>query len=63
MADVKEVRKEGEWYRVRGTVDGRSVDAHVPAPAVESLSRADADKLFKRSVQRIADAERDHGRS
>lgn len=55
MSDVKEVQKKGDYYVVSGRSGDREVSAHIPAPTVEGLSRKDAEGLFRRSVERVAE--------
>lgn len=48
--DIVSKKKEGEWYKFEGIVDGKRVGVDVHAKDVESRSRKDADDLAKRSL-------------
>lgn len=48
---VKDVSKSGDYYVVRGRVNGREESVHIPAPTVEGRSRENAKELFKRSLE------------
>ena len=67
MGDSKRVnitdqKKEGEWYKFKGIVDGKRVEVDVHAKDVESRSRKDAESLAKRSLYGTANLPPDSGR-
>lgn len=55
---VEEVRKRGEWYTVKGSVDGRQTSVDIPANQVEGKGQKDARKLFERGL-RVTDNARE----
>ena len=60
--DIVDRKKDGEWYKFRGIVDGKKVEIDVHAKDVESRSRKDAESLAKRSLYGTAQLPPDAGR-
>lgn len=52
--DVTDVRKTGDWYVVRGVVNGRPVSADIPAHNVDGLTRETAFRKFKATLIGLA---------
>lgn len=55
---VTGVKKIGDHYRVEGTVGDRKVSVDVHAMHVESKSRSEADRFFRRSLRVVDEATR-----
>jgi hypothetical protein len=56
---MPDVSKRGEWYTVKGVVNGRVVSADIPANQVEGKSRKDAEKVFERGLGNVERATRE----
>lgn len=49
--EITQVTKTGEWYTVKGRVDGRETSVDVPAFNVGQRSDTEAKALFQRYLQ------------
>lgn len=58
---VKEIKRDGDYYKITGRVDGRDTSIHVPANSVDGMSRDKAQEAGARWLRRGADYERNAG--
>jgi len=59
---VQNVSKRGDWYTVKGYVNGRPVSADIHAKDVDGKSRQEAERNLRRSVELVAEYEKKEGR-
>lgn len=56
-SEISEIRKRGEWYTVKGHVDGRPSSFEVPAGNFEKMSSREARDYAKRGLASSIDTE------
>lgn len=61
MEEVQEIRKTGEWYTIRGVVDGRKVEYGIPAQNIEGKPEKQVREALRRDLRTVAEAERAGG--
>jgi len=54
---IGDVSKRGDWYTIKGHVDGKPTSVDIPANQVDGRSRSDAEKLFKRGLKTAKESE------
>lgn len=51
---VGEVRKLGDFYQVKGVVEGRPVSVDIPARTLESMKSGEGHKLMERGLRTVS---------
>ena len=57
--EIVRITKRGEVYTVEGVHDGKQISVDVHASRVNGVPRPEAERIFKRAVKVVRDAERD----
>lgn len=52
---VKDVKKRGDWYVVKGVSGGREVSVDIPANQIDGKSRDKAHELFQKGLKTVAE--------
>jgi hypothetical protein len=50
---IGEVRKLGDFYQVKGVVEGRSVSVDIPARTLEAMKHGEGHKLMERGLRSV----------
>src|SRR5437899_86038 len=50
QVEITRASKRGDWYEVKGVVEGKKVELSIPSPSVERLSDKEARALMKRGL-------------